>query len=110
MIILTMASGISMLGLQASVNAPRSAFAACVKEASAKAKAENVKVDAYGDYLKAACSPAGAKLKNALIAFDTKNGVSKARASEDAQMELDDTFDADIRTYKRLNAPDPQVQ
>ncbi|QIK79535.1 hypothetical protein G7077_12075 [Sphingomonas piscis] len=110
MIILTMASAISLLGLQASVNAPRSAFATCIREASAKAKADNVTVDAYKDYVRAACDPAGSKLKNALVAFDTKNGVSKARASEDAEMEVDDTFDADIRTYKRLNGPSPQVQ
>ena len=110
MMIVMMASAISMLGLQASVNAPRGAFASCIQEATAKAKTENVKVEAYGDYVRSACSPAGAKLKNALVAFDTKNGVAKNRATADAQMEVDDSLDAAIRTYKRLNAPDPQVQ
>jgi len=110
MIILTMASAVSMLGLQASVNVPRSAFSACIKEADAKAKAENVKADAFGEYVRNACSPAGAKLKNALVAFDTKNGVARARATSDAQMELDDTFDAASRQYKRLNSQTAEVQ
>jgi len=110
MIILTMASALSVLGLQASVNAPRSAFGACIKEAEAKARTENVKPDGFGEYLRSACSPSGDKLKNALVAFDTKNGVARARAASDAQMELDDTFDGAVRTYKRLNSQTADAQ
>lgn len=110
MIILTMASAVSMLGLQASINAPRSAFATCLKQAEAKAKTENVKPDAIADYLRGACGPAGDKLKNALVAFDTKNGIARSRAAADAQVEIDDTLDGSVRTYKRLNSETAQVQ
>ena len=110
MIIVTMASAVSMLSLQASVTAPRTAFADCIETASKRAVTEKVKADAFGEYLKAACTPAGAKFKNALVAFDTKNGVGRARAVQDAQMELDDSFESAARTYKRVNAEDAVQQ
>lgn len=110
MIIVTMASAVSLLALQASVNAPRSAFTACIKQAEAKAKNEKLKPDAFGEQVRAACSPAGEKLKSALVAFDTKNGIGRTQAGADAQMVLDDTIDAAVRTYKRLNSEVAEVQ
>jgi hypothetical protein len=92
-----------LLALQASVNVPRSAFGTCISEAAEKAKSDKVNPDGFAEFLRTACDPAAAKLKNALIAFDTKNGVARARATEDAQMELDDTLDAASRSYKRLH-------
>jgi hypothetical protein len=110
MIVLTFASAVSLLVLQASVNGPRSQLATCIKEASTKAKSENVKPDAFGDYLRSACGPAGSKLKTALVAFDTKNGIGRAQANTDAQMVVDDTLEAAGRTYKRLNSEVAAVQ
>ena len=110
MIILTMASAVSLMATQASVNAPRTAFAKCLTEVAEKAKTENVKPEAFGEYLRAQCGPAAQKLKGALVAFDTKNGIARTRASSDAQMELDDTFDSAARTYKRLNQDVAEVQ
>jgi hypothetical protein len=110
MIILTMASAVSLLALQASVNAPRNAFAACIKEADSRAKTEKIKPDAFGDYVRNACAPAGAKLKSALVAFDVKNGIGRTQAAADAQMVVDDTVDAAVRTFKRLNSEVAEVQ
>ena len=110
MVILTMASAVSLLALQASVNAPRSAFAACIKEAEAKAKTDKLKPDAFGEHVRSACDPAGQKLKSALVAFDTKNGIGRTQAAADAQMVLDDTIDSAVRTYKRLNSEVAAVQ
>lgn len=110
MIMLTMASAVSLLALQASVNAPRNAFAACIKEADTRAKAEKINPDAFGEYVRSACDPAGAKLKSALVAFDVKNGIGRSQAAADAQMVLDDTMDAAVRTYKRLNSEVAAVQ
>lgn len=110
MIVLTFASAVSMLALQASVDGPRSAFTACIKEAGTKAKSENVKPDAFGEYLRTACDPAGAKLKSAMVAFDTKNGIKRAQASEDADVILNDVFDGAARTYKRMNSEVAAVQ
>ena len=110
MIVLTIASAVSMLALQASVNGPRSEVAACIKEADAKAKSEKVKPDAFGEYLKTACAPATGKLKAALVAFDTKNGIGRTQANADAQMVVDDTFDGAVRTYKRMNSEVAAVQ
>jgi hypothetical protein len=108
MIVLTMASAVSLLALQASVNVPRSAFGTCISEAAEKAKSEKVTGEGIVEYLRTACDPAAAKLKNALIAFDTKNGVARARAAEDAQMELDDTLQGASRTYKRMQGQTAQ--
>ena len=110
MIVLTIASAVSMLALQASVNGPRDALATCIKEANIKAKSENVKPDAFGDYLRTACAPASGKLKAALVAFDTKNGIGRTQANADAQMVLDDTLDAAARTYKRMNSEVAAIQ
>lgn len=110
MIIMTMASAVSLLALQASVDAPRSAFTACIREAHAKAKTEKVKPDAFGDYVRSACAPAGDKFKNAMVSFDTKNGIGRSQAAADAQMVLDDTLDSAARSFKRLNSEVAEVQ
>lgn len=110
MIVLTLASAVSLLALQASVDGPRSALAACIKETATKAKSESVKPDAFGEYLRTACSPAGAKLKTAMVAFDTKNGIGRVQANADAEMILDDLYDGAARTYKRMNSEVAAVQ
>ena len=56
MIVLLAASSITLTALQASINAPREAFRSCLKEATAKASNEKVSSDAYGAYVRAACS------------------------------------------------------
>lgn len=110
MIVLTIASAVSLLALQASVDGPRSALAACIKEAGTKAKSESVKPDAFGDYLRTACSPAGAKMKTAMVAFDMKHGIGRSQANSDAEMIINDLFDGAARTYKRMNSEVAAIQ
>ena len=80
----------TLLALQATINAPTEAFRGCLKEASAKADKEKVAADAIDAYLRNACSVQMGTLKSAVIAFRTKNGMARKVAAEDANMTVDD--------------------
>ena len=84
MIALLAASAIYLTALQATINAPRDAFKACLKQGDAKAKSEKVAADGYDAYLRNACSAQTSSLRSALIAFDLKNGISRKSAAEGA--------------------------
>ncbi|MEO8619278.1 MAG: hypothetical protein ABI412_07930, partial [Sphingomicrobium sp.] len=90
MISLFLSSVIAVAGLQATINAPRSAFVACLRDASGKAESQKIAVDAYQGFLDTACSAQAASLKSALVAFDVKNGIKRATAESDAQAQIDD--------------------
>lgn len=110
MIILTMASAVYLAGLQASITGPRMAFTNCLKKAEASARAEKVSADAYTEYLRTACGGQGEKLKAALVAFDVKNGVSRARASNDASADVADGFSSSADNYKWLAKSDAPAE
>lgn len=100
MIMLTMATAMSLAGLQASITAPRIAFSKCIEQAQTRAKVEKVAADAYADYLRAACSEQGEKLKAALTAFDVKNGIKRAQAAADASRDVTEGFTSSAENYK----------
>lgn len=100
MIILTMATAMSLAALQASITGPRIAFSNCIEKAQEKAKAEKVAAEAYADYLRAACGPQAEKLKSALIAFDVKNGIGRSRAAADASRDVTEGFTSSAESYK----------
>ena len=90
MIALLGASAITLTALQASINAPTTAFRGCLKEAATKATSEKVAADGIEAYLRNACTSEMATLKGALVAFRLKNGMSKKAAADDAEMTVDD--------------------
>ena len=90
MIALLGASAMFLTGLQATINAPRDAFRACIKQASVKAEKEKVAADAVEAYIRGACTAEHDKLKAALIAFSLKNGMAKKTANADADMTIGD--------------------
>lgn len=102
----------SLLALQAAVNAPRQAFTACLKQASQTADARKISSDQYAAHVKQACSAQANSFREALVAFDVKNGIKRAQASEDAQLQLDDYYLQSTETYemKHPAAPTPQPQ
>ena len=108
MIALLAASAITLTALQASINAPTQAFRGCLREAAAKAGNEKVGGDAIEAYLRNACSNEMQSLKNAVIAFRMKNGMSKKAAASDADMTVDDYVATPVDNYKfmaEMNAP-----
>lgn len=74
----------------AAAAAQREEFTACLKQAVTRAAAEKVKAGAFDAYARQACAAQAAAFKQALVSFDVKQGVAKARAEEDAQLQLDD--------------------
>jgi len=102
MITLLIASAINLAGLQASISAPTDAFRGCLREAAAKAKTEKVSGDAIEDYLRKACTVQMGSLKDALIAFRLKNGMTRRAAASDTDMTVDDYVATPADNYKYM--------
>jgi hypothetical protein len=100
MIALVIASAINLTALQASISAPTNAFRGCLREAADKAKGEKVTGDAIEAYLRNACTGKMSTLKNALIDFRLKNGMSRKAAVSDADMTVDDYVATPADNYK----------
>src|SRR3954468_11152349 len=108
MIALLAASAIQLIAMQASITAPTDSFRSCLREAASKAKSEKVPGDGIEAYLKTACTGQMGTLKDALIAFRMKNGMSRKAAASDAEMTVDDYVATPADNYKFLaqqNAP-----
>ena len=113
MIALLGASAMTLLALQATINAPTEAFRGCLREASAKAEKEKVAGDAIDAYLRNACSVQMGTLKSAVVAFRTKNGMARKVAADDANMTVDDYVATSVDKYQfmaQMNAPKPAAQ
>jgi hypothetical protein len=100
MIALLVASAINLAALQASIAAPTDAFRGCLREAATKAKSEKVPGDGIEAYLKNACTVQMGSLKEALVAFRMKNGMSRKAAGDDAEMTVDDYVSTPADNYK----------
>ena len=100
MIILLAASAITLTALQASIAGPTDAFRGCLREAATKAKSEKVPGDSIEAYLRNACGGQMSTLKNAVIAFRMKNGMSHKAAADDADMTVDDYVATPVDNYK----------
>jgi hypothetical protein len=100
MIALLGASAIFLTGLQATINAPRDAFRACIKAAGARASNEKVAADAYEAYIRDACTAEHDKLKSALISFSLKNGMARKAAADDADLTIADYVGSLVENYK----------
>jgi len=111
MIALVSASAIALSLLQASVAAPTDSFRGCLREAAAKATSEKVGGDKIEDYLKGACTAQMGTLRDALIAFRIKTGMTRKAAAADADMTVDDYIATPADNYKFMvnyNAPKDQ--
>jgi len=110
MITILIASAINVAALQASIAAPTDAFRGCLREAATKAKNEKISGAAIEDYLKNACTVQMGSLKDALVAFRIKNGMTKKAALGDAEMTVDDYVATPADNYRFMaeqDAPKP---
>ena len=108
MIALLGASALTLAALQASIEAPTTAFRGCLHDAAAKATSEKVSADTIETYLRNACTVQMGGLKDALVAFRIKNGITKKAAADDAEMTIDDYVSTPADNYKFManaNAP-----
>lgn len=100
MIALLGASALALAGLQASITAPTTSFRGCLHDAAAKATSEKVSADTIETYLRNACTVQMGTLKQALVEFRLKNGMSKKEAASDAEMTIDDYVSTPADSYK----------
>lgn len=101
MIALFAASAIYLVASQAAVAGQTIAFKDCLKTTAAKAKNEKVGADAYEAYARNACSIQITALRDALVAFEMKNGgMSRKSAVADADMTADDYLASSVDKYK----------
>lgn len=111
MIVLLTGSAIVLAALQASITAPTTAFRGCLHDAANKATSEKVSTDTIETYLRSACTVQMGALKDALVAFRIKNGMTKKAAAADAEMTIDDYVSTPADNYKffaQQNAPKAQ--
>ena len=102
MIVLLAATGITLTALQAAINAPRDAFKACLKEASAKASNEKVAATGFEAYVRTNCGTQLGSFKGAVIKFDMGNKMSKKASDDDADQMIADFVDSSVEHYKYI--------
>jgi hypothetical protein len=73
-----------------SIDAPRKAFAACLKSFETSQMQAKVAADAYATAVKAACPLEAQALSDALIRFDVGMGTKRAAAQANAARDIDD--------------------
>jgi hypothetical protein len=71
-----------------------------LRDAAVKAKAEKITGDGIEAYLRNACTGQMSTLKDALIAFRLKNGMTRKAAASDAEMTVDDYVATPVDNYK----------
>jgi hypothetical protein len=111
MIALVGASALVVAALQASIAGPTSTFRGCLHDAADKATTQKVSADTIESYLRSACTVQMGALKEAIIAFRMKNGMSRKEAIDDADMTVDDYVSTPADNYKftvSQNAPKPE--
>jgi len=116
MIFVIGATAITLAALQATINVPRDAFRACMREASSSAKSEKVAGDAFEAYMRTKCSVQLGSLKSAITAFNVKNGMAKKAAASDADLTIEDYVASPVEHYRFMSgvtgaapAPAPQA-
>ncbi len=109
MIALLGASAIVLSALQASITAPTTAFRGCLHDAAAKATTDKVAADGIETYLRNACTVQLGSLKEALIGFRMKNGMTRKAADNDAEMTIDDYVSTPADNYKFMAQRDAKA-
>jgi len=112
MIALLGATAIYLVAGQAAINAPRTAFTACLKQADSQATGQKVAGDAYEAFVRNTCSGQLNALRSAMVSFNVKNGMSRKDAATDADLMIDDYLASSIDHYKFMvstNEPPPKA-
>jgi hypothetical protein len=88
-----------------SLDAPRKAYAACVKEFESKSLAAKMDPAAYSGALKGACTAEASALAKALIDFDVGTGTKRAAAAATADSDVADYRLTSEERYRDMVAP-----
>ena len=88
-----------------SIDAPRRAYAACLKTFESNQMRAKVAADAYSAAVKSACPSEAQALADALIKFDTAMGTKRAAAQANAERDLEDYRLTSEERYRDMTAP-----
>lgn len=88
-----------------SIDAPRKAFASCLKTFESNQLRAKVAVDAYSTAVKGACPTEAQALTDALVRFDVAMGTKRANAVANAQRDIDDYRLTSEERYRDTMAP-----
>lgn len=99
-----------LLFMQGAINAPRQAFSDCLKRASLTAAAQKIAPGQYSAYAMQQCTASADSFKSALVSFDVKNGIKRAQAAADAQLQVDDYVAMSLEKYEsKVGTSQPEV-
>jgi hypothetical protein len=87
-----------------SIDAPRHAFAACLKTFESNQMRAKVAAEAYSAAVKAACPTEAQALTDALVKFDVAMGTKRANAISNAQRDIDDYRLTSEERYRDLTS------
>jgi hypothetical protein len=105
MIVLVVTSAIYAAAFQtAAANDARTAFRACLKQASVDAKGQKVTTDGFSAFARQKCSTQESGFKSALWAIDSKNKVPRKQSDSDAELQVED-FLATASDHYAADAP-----
>lgn len=94
-------SAVMLLALyQPGINEPRKALVECLRQASAKASGASVPSADYAKFAATECAAKADALRAGLVSFDVKNGIKRAQAASDAQMQIDDYLSMSAEKYQ----------
>jgi hypothetical protein len=88
----------------ASIDGPRKAYSLCIKSFETNQLKGKVDPAAYETAVKSACPTEAAALTAALINYDVAMGTKRAKATENAAMDLEDYQMTSVDRYKDLFA------
>lgn len=89
----------------AMIDAPRSAFRACLKTFESNQMKAKVDAAAYATSVKTACPTEAQALTDALVKYDVAMGNKRAAAQENAARDVDDYRLTSEERYRDLTAP-----
>lgn len=84
------------------IDAPRHAFAACLKTFESNQLSAKVDPAAYETSVKTACTAEADALSEALIKFDVAMGTKRAAATSNAQRDVDDYRLTSVERYRDI--------
>ena len=87
------------------IDAPRKAFATCLKTFESNQLRAKVAVDAYTTALKSACPTEAQALSDALVKYDVAMGTKRASAQANAQRDVDDYRLTSEERYRDMTTP-----
>ena len=88
-----------------SIDAPRRAFASCLKTFENNQMKAKIDVAAYGTAVKDACPAEAQALSDALIKYDVAMGTKRASAQSNAQRDLEDYRLTSEERYRDMASP-----